>query len=122
MSDEQILKAEISDLKAVIEDLEHQLKNREAERDLLAVMLNEAENTARRIQGGPWPNRDRPHAAGEFEHNPATAPENRRVTIDQLLRLVEQMSPDEQAELERRLRAKLNPKLDDGGASAEDTP
>jgi chromosome segregation ATPase len=39
---------EVEDLKAQIVELQHQLKTRESERDLLAVMLNEAESAQRR--------------------------------------------------------------------------
>jgi len=38
---------ELEDLKSVIGDLQHQLKNCQQERDRLAVMLTEAENAAR---------------------------------------------------------------------------
>ncbi|MBX9950856.1 MAG: hypothetical protein K2Y39_16920, partial [Candidatus Obscuribacterales bacterium] len=41
---------ETEELKAVVQDLQHQLKTREQERDLLAVMLNEAENNQRRLE------------------------------------------------------------------------
>ncbi len=41
---------ETEELRATVVELGHQLKTREAERDLLAVMLNEAENAQRRQQ------------------------------------------------------------------------
>jgi hypothetical protein len=41
---------EVEELRASVIDLGHQLKTRESERDLLAVMLNEAENAQRRQQ------------------------------------------------------------------------
>lgn len=41
---------EVEDLKAAVSDLQHQLKMRESERDLLAVMLNEAESAKRRFE------------------------------------------------------------------------
>jgi chromosome segregation ATPase len=41
---------ETEELRAAVTELGHQLKTREAERDLLAVMLNEAENAQRRQQ------------------------------------------------------------------------
>ncbi len=39
---------EVEELRASVVELGHQLKTRESERDLLAVMLNEAENAQRR--------------------------------------------------------------------------
>ncbi|HEY9777977.1 MAG TPA: PAS domain S-box protein [Planktothrix sp.] len=46
---------EVEDLRHATTDAQSQLKMRESERDLLAVMLNEADNTQRRTieQGGP---------------------------------------------------------------------
>lgn len=41
---------EVDDLKSVIADLQHQLKTCQSERDLLAVMLTEAENAARQMR------------------------------------------------------------------------
>ena len=41
---------EVEDLQAMCTELQHQLRTRESERDLLAVMLNEAENAQRRVQ------------------------------------------------------------------------
>jgi hypothetical protein len=41
---------EVEDLGTSVLDLQHQFKNAQAERDLLAVMLNEAENAQRRQQ------------------------------------------------------------------------
>lgn len=41
---------EVEELRAAATELQHQLKTRESERDLLAVMLNEAENAQRRQQ------------------------------------------------------------------------
>lgn len=43
---------EVEDLKATVSDLQHQLKTRESERDLLAVMLNEVENAKRKAAEG----------------------------------------------------------------------
>jgi len=104
MSDDQFQKAEITELRETVENLEHQIKNLVAERDLLAVMLNEAENAQRRQQGSSLRGRERPHAAGEFEHDPATIPSNGKVTLELVLKLIEQISPQDRDELERRLR------------------
>lgn len=41
---------EVEELRATVMDLQQQLKMRESERDLLAVMLNEAENAQRRAE------------------------------------------------------------------------
>ncbi len=41
---------EVEELRAAVTDLGQQLKMRESERDLLAVMLNEAENAQRRAE------------------------------------------------------------------------
>lgn len=41
---------EVEELRSSVVELGHQLKTREQERDLLAVMLNEAENVQRRQQ------------------------------------------------------------------------
>src|SRR6202789_750159 len=41
---------DVEELGASVVDLQHQFKNAQAERDLLAVMLNEAENAQRRQQ------------------------------------------------------------------------
>ena len=41
---------EVEELRAVVADLQQQLKMRESERDLLAVMLNEAESAQRRAE------------------------------------------------------------------------
>jgi len=41
---------EVEELQALLTEYQHQLKTRESERDLLAVMLNEAENAQRRVQ------------------------------------------------------------------------
>lgn len=41
---------EAEELRTAVTDLQHQLKTRESERDLLAVMLNEAENDRRRAE------------------------------------------------------------------------
>lgn len=44
---------ENEEFKAAVAELQHQLKTREQERDLLAVMLNEAENAQRRAEAEP---------------------------------------------------------------------
>lgn len=41
---------EVEELRGLVAELQQQLKMRESERDLLAVMLNEAENAQRRTQ------------------------------------------------------------------------
>ncbi|MGH9553167.1 MAG: hypothetical protein ACRD3W_27555 [Terriglobales bacterium] len=41
---------EVEELRAIVADLQQQLKMRESERDLLAVMLNEAESAQRRAE------------------------------------------------------------------------
>lgn len=41
---------EVEELRAAVQELQQQLKMRESERDLLAVMLNEAENAQRRAE------------------------------------------------------------------------
>ena len=41
---------EVEELRAAVADLQQQLKMRESERDLLAVMLNEAESAQRRAE------------------------------------------------------------------------
>jgi len=43
---------EIDDLKSVIQEMQHSLKTVQSERDLLSVMLTEAENQARHGRGG----------------------------------------------------------------------
>jgi len=43
---------ELEELRAAVSDLQQQLRMRESERDLLAVMLNEAENANRRQAEG----------------------------------------------------------------------
>lgn len=47
---------ETEELKALINDIQHQLKTCQSERDLLAIMLTEAENAARK--GGPVESKD----------------------------------------------------------------
>jgi len=46
---------ESEDLKTVIGDVQHQLKTCQSERDLLAVMLTDAENAARQVRRGDTP-------------------------------------------------------------------
>lgn|GEM_PF-3591711 len=103
MSEEERLNAEISELKTDVESLEQQLKNCMSERDLLAIMLNEASNAARAGSASTSPPPRWLHAAGEFEHDPATVPSNKKLTFAQLFKLVEELSPENQEELERRL-------------------
>lgn len=43
---------ESDELKFVIQDLQHQLKSSQSDRDLLAIMLTEAENNARQVGSG----------------------------------------------------------------------
>jgi hypothetical protein len=49
---------EAEELRTAATDLQHQLKTRESERDLLAVMLNEAENDRRRAENEPTQGKD----------------------------------------------------------------
>lgn len=43
---------ETDELKAGIIELQHQLKSSQSDRDLLAIMLTEAENSAKQVSGG----------------------------------------------------------------------
>lgn len=55
---------EVEELRAVVADLQQQLKMRESERDLLAVMLNEAENAQRRAEESSAVSKDAPTNTG----------------------------------------------------------
>ena len=105
MTDDQKANAEIVDLKSTINDLVKQLENRTAERDLLAIMLNEAENAHRINDFDSRFNRERQHAAGEFEHDPAKTPANRRMTVAHVLNLIQELSPEDREQLKKHLSA-----------------
>lgn len=60
---------EVEELKTALTDLQHQLKTRESERDLLAAMLSEAENAQRHISDSQeQPVVEEQHTAGWLRH------------------------------------------------------
>lgn len=61
---------EAEELRTAVTDLQHQLKTRESERDLLAVMLNEAENDRRRAENQDATGKD----AGWLRHFKGKSP------------------------------------------------
>jgi len=62
---------EAEELRTAVTDLQHQLKTRESERDLLAVMLNEAENDRRRAENHEITQKD---GAGWLRHFKGKSP------------------------------------------------
>jgi len=61
---------EVEELRTVAADLQQQLKMRESERDLLAVMLNEAENAQRRAAEDQNGGKDSQTNTGWFRSKP----------------------------------------------------
>ncbi len=79
------LREEMQSLAALNHELETQLKMRENERDLLAVMLNEAEQSRGKthLENELW---FRPHAAGEFQVAPEHSP--KPIAVNSLIELI----------------------------------
>ncbi len=65
---------EVDELKALVADLQHQLRTRESERDLLAVMLNEAENAQKRADVQEVPLSKEQQNSGWFRHFKGKSP------------------------------------------------